>query len=191
MELQLHAVLMSIRKQKLFILPHSKALLFGWFSLLVLIICLSVFGRSLQTSSKQWLPDSNLAAAFIAVTSLLCVLSMHWASKKQVARIYWQLLWLIPLFVIYPLTLPIVEERLHFILFGSFGFASLLLFRPVWGLMVCCLMAGGDELLQWFLPTRVGDWRDVGFNLLAGLGGAAFALLVRYRAPCQGADSAA
>ncbi len=172
-------IIMPIYQQKFFRSPRSKVLLYAWSLLLVLIFCLSVFGRSLQTASKQWLSASGLAAVFMAVTLLLCVLAMRWALKNHGPRVFWHLLWLLPLFVIFPLSLPIVEERLHFILFGGLGFVSLLLWQPVAGVLLCCLMAGGDELLQWFLPSRVGDWRDVGFNLLACLGGAAFAMLER------------
>jgi len=170
---------MSIHQQNLFRSSKSKTLLFSWFLLLALIVCLSVFGRTLQAESKHWLPGNGLAVVFIATTLLLCLLAMRWALKNQGPKVFWHLLWLIPLFVIYPLSLSIVEERLHFILFGGLGFVSLLLWQPVAGVLLCCLAAGGDELLQWFLPSRVGDWRDVGFNLLACLGGAAFAVLGR------------
>ncbi len=117
-----------------------------------------------------------LAGIFVVITLFLCVIAVWWAWKNRGAQVFWHLLWLIPLYVIFPMSLPIVEERLHFILFGAFGFVSLRLWRLLPGLLVCCLAAGGDELLQWFLPSRVGDWRDVGFNLLACLGGAGLAL---------------
>ena len=170
---------MLIHQQNLFRSPKSNGLLLSWFLLLALIACLSVYGRTLQAESKQWLSGNGMAVAFVAATLLLCVLAMRWALKNHGRKIFWHLLWLIPLFVIYPLNLHIVEERLHFILFGGLGFITLLLWRPLPGLLWCCLAAGGDELLQWFLPSRVGDWRDVGFNLLACLGGAAFAVLGR------------
>lgn len=170
---------MPSQLQNLFRSSKSKTLLLSWFLLLALIVCLSVFGRTLQAESKHWLSGNGLAVAFMAATLLMFVLAMRWALKNHGAKIFWHLLWLIPLFVIYPLSLHIVEERLHFILFGGLGFVSLLLWRPLPGLLLCCLAAGGDELLQWFLPSRVGDWRDVGFNLLACLGGAAFAVLGR------------
>lgn len=168
---------MSKIQQKLFRSPVNKALFSAWFLSLTLILCLSVFGRILQAEVKHWLPGSGLAVVFMAATLLLCVLAMRWALKIHGPKVFWHLLWLIPLFVIFPLSLPIVEERLHFILFGGLGFVSLLLWQPLAGILMCCLMAGGDELLQWFLPGRVGDLRDFGFNLLACLGGAAFAVL--------------
>ena len=41
--------------------------------------------------------------------------------------------------------------------------------------MVLFVVAVGcvDELIQWWLPNRVGDWRDVGMNALAGTLGVA------------------
>ena len=75
------------------------------------------------------------------------------------------------LFVGVPLMLPTVEERLHFIVFGLFGYMSV----PNWGafkaVYICKLTGMLDEILQWMLPDRVGDWRDVWFNWIACFGG--------------------
>lgn len=71
----------------------------------------------------------------------------------------------------YPFFFPLVEERVHFIVFGLFGFVSMVVFPPRVAWVVCLAMAGGDELLQWWLPDRVGDWRDVAVNSVAGVGG--------------------
>ena len=65
-------------------------------------------------------------------------------------------------------------ERLHFIIFGLFGFFSARLFTPPFAASFCLLMGAGDELLQYFLPSRVGDLRDVGFNLIAATFGLLF-----------------
>ena len=42
---------------------------------------------------------------------------------------------------------------------------------------ICLVVSGGDELFQWVLPDRVGDWRDVAMNIAACLLGAAVALI--------------
>ena len=94
-------------------------------------------------------------------------------------RRLWHLSWALALFGLLPLTLPAVEERLHFLVFGAFGLASGRAF-PIWlALLLGTTAAGLDELLQWALPDRVGDWRDVGFNLLAVGGGLLLARLGR------------
>ena len=78
------------------------------------------------------------------------------------------------LFLIVPLLLERVEERMHFLTFGLFGALSMALFAPRYAFIICLLGAGGDELLQFYLPDRVGDWRDVAFNALASFGAAIF-----------------
>ncbi len=87
---------------------------------------------------------------------------------------YVHLFWFAVVFLVLPLFLERVEERLHFLTFGLFGAFSMLLFKPRYALMMCILFSGADELLQFFLADRVGDWRDVGMNCLASLGAGMF-----------------
>ena len=45
-----------------------------------------------------------------------------------------------------------------------------------WALVSC--LGGVDEVVQWLLPNRVFEWKDVGLNVLSGgLGMAVVALL--------------
>jgi hypothetical protein len=63
------------------------------------------------------------------------------------------------------------EERLHFVTFGFYGFFTAALFAArslLLALVLVALFSGLDELYQWWLPDRVGDWRDVAMNMLAG-----------------------
>lgn len=62
-------------------------------------------------------------------------------------------------------------EAIHLLLFGVFGFLTLDLFGPWPGIAVCLALAGIDEALQGVIPGRVADWRDVGLNASAALGG--------------------
>jgi VanZ family protein len=73
--------------------------------------------------------------------------------------------------------LPRSEERLHFFTFGLFGFLSKRLL-PTWLAIVSIITwSGGDELFQAWLPDRVGDWRDVGMNVVASIIGISIALI--------------
>jgi VanZ family protein len=83
-------------------------------------------------------------------------------------------LWVAVVFLLLPLFLERVEERLHFLTFGLFGALSMLLFRPRYAFMMSVVFSGADELLQYFLTDRVGDWRDVGMNSLASLSAGMF-----------------
>ncbi|WP_456405054.1 hypothetical protein [Thiolapillus sp.] len=156
---------------------RKNGVLWFWLLLVILIPLVSVYGRSLQRLAKSALPSTGLALLFGVVSLLLIGTLAAWLQKQGRPRWFWHLVWIIPLFILFPMTLPIVEERLHFILFGAFGFLSMLLFPAVTAIAVALLGAGLDEALQWALPDRVGDWRDVGFNALASLGGAAAAFL--------------
>ena len=49
--------------------------------------------------------------------------------------------------------------------------AAMSAFGVVWGVLAAAAVSLWDEGLQYLLPDRVGDWRDVRFNLIAsGLG---------------------
>ncbi|HEC05743.1 MAG TPA: VanZ family protein [Thiolapillus brandeum] len=143
-----------------------------WLLLAVLIPLLSVYGRSLQRVVKTAMPAGGLALFFVTLSLLLLAALTAWFRAQGRSGQIWHLAWLIPLFLLLPLTLPLVEERLHFVVFGGFGFFSMLLFSPPVAVLVSLAASGLDEALQWALPDRVGDWRDVGFNVIASLGGA-------------------
>ncbi|WP_456380260.1 hypothetical protein [Thiolapillus sp.] len=155
--------------------------LVGWLALLLLIPLVSVFGRSLQRFARDTVSSGLLAVLMLLALVAMVVMMATWFRRHGGAFNLWHLLWMVPLFLLFPLSLPLVEERLHFLLFGGFGFFSMLLFPPLLGLAVLLAGAGLDEVLQWFLPDRVGDWRDVGFNALASVGGGAAAFFGRKR----------
>jgi hypothetical protein len=73
--------------------------------------------------------------------------------------------------------LPIPEERFHFLQYGLLGILVLRTSRcETWPQLAkvslfVVLIGMGDELIQWWLPNRVGDLRDVGMNSLAGVMG--------------------
>ena len=75
------------------------------------------------------------------------------------------------------LSLDVWVERIHFIEYAVLG---LLISRAVnvrtWHgiIFTCCLIiliGVVDEIIQWFLPNRVGDMRDVFMNSVGGLSG--------------------
>jgi len=68
-------------------------------------------------------------------------------------------------------------ERIHFLEYGLLGFLLCRAFegeqwlRTVYAGMMVIAVGAVDEIIQWFLPMRVGDLRDVLFNALGGLMG--------------------
>ena len=145
-----------------------------WILTGVTILVLSVIGRSLQ----YWVAETigyGLAAWILGLSMLVGIGLLISRVLKDNERPPWvHLVWFVPLFLIVPLFLERVEERMHFLTFGLFGALSMALFAPRYAFIICLLGAGGDELLQLYLPDRVGDWRDVAFNALASFGAAIF-----------------
>ncbi len=150
----------------------------AWLLLLIAIPSISAWGRPLLEALLGLMSPTWLALLMILCSLLALAACTVWAYRRQGTRRAVLLSgWLIVLFLLLPLTLPVVEERIHFLLFGGFGFFSVLLFPLLVALAVALLGAGLDELWQWVLPDRVGDWRDVGINAIAAVGGAVAARL--------------
>jgi VanZ family protein len=155
------------------------SLVFCWSMVLCLIPGLSYFGRPLQ----YWIRDSigySVFAWIIAILSLLLISALfYWVKNKPVQFPFRHLTWFLPLYLVLPFLLERVEERVHFISFGLFGFLSMIIFAPRVAISLCLFVSAGDELLQYFLPDRVGDWRDVAFNILASIGSALFVFVLK------------
>ena len=68
-------------------------------------------------------------------------------------------------------------ERIHFIQYGILGFLSMRILKNgiykslVFSLIIIFMVGALDEIIQHFLPNRVGDVRDVIFNILGGISG--------------------
>lgn len=149
----------------------------GWLMVLISLPLLSYYGRPLQ----HWIISHNATQTLAWMISLsilgLIIVTLFWLTKNHHSIPYRHLLWLLAIFIVLPLMLDRVEERFHFINFGLLGILSILVYRPVPALIICFMASGGDEILQYYLPDRVGDWRDVGFNILASFAAAIFTLL--------------
>lgn len=155
----------------------TRGLLAAWLTVGAGIPLLSFVGRDLQRALQQSLPHAVITW-LISLTLLgLVAAAVSWLVQRQGPRNLWHLLWLLPLVLTIHLAFPVAEERMHFILFGLFGFLNLRLLVPVAGLTLCMAGAGLDELLQLGLPERVADLRDVASNAVAGLGGAVLAIV--------------
>jgi VanZ like family len=96
---------------------------------------------------------------------------------------------LVPLgaLLIAALQVNIPEERFHFLEYGLLGIlvvktcrSPTLILAGAAALFVAAVGAG-DELIQWALPNRVGDWRDVGMNVFAGVMGVWIGVVLFWR----------
>jgi len=144
-----------------------------WVMVFIFIPLLSIYGRGIQMFLRDNLSTTQFTAITAIVLLALCIKAVYWLIKKHALKKIWHLGWFIPLFFILPFFMPIIEERVHFIVFGSFGFLSMLIFSPRIAIAICLAVSALDEGLQWHLPDRVGDWADIAINTLASLGAAA------------------
>lgn len=156
----------------IFLKTSSKYVLPLWLVTLAFLPVLSIYGRSLQTMVQSSISKEQLALIiFLIILSMIAAIVYDLVRCKQYSHL-WHLAWFLPLFIVYPLMLPIVEERVHFIIFGLLGYLTVKVFNFRYALAICVLISAGDELLQWFLPDRVGDWHDVMINCIASISGA-------------------
>ena len=118
----------------------------------------------------------NLLSLVLSISFFL-MLSV-WIYKKKY-KLNQFILIISPLLILtyLSLSLDVWVERIHFVQYAVLG---LLISRAVnvralngiiyTGCLVT-LIGAVDEIIQWFLPNRVGDMRDVFMNSLGGLSG--------------------
>jgi len=106
------------------------------------------------------------------------------------------ILLLIPVIAAYGvmfLKMKIPVERIHLLEYGLLGFMLTGALNDRWsagrsaGVALALAAAAGyvDEAIQYFLPNRVYDLRDVGFNTLAGLGGIVVFAVLHWVKACR------
>jgi VanZ like protein len=143
-----------------------------WAYILLIFLTLPVM-RSILNALKELLGRQELGLVLNTIL-VLSALWLLWAGSKLGWR---RLLHVaIPLLIILVLAyhLHIPEERVHFLQYGLLGLLVLKTCR-VQGVtqyaiatLFVVAVGAGDEFVQWLLPNRVGDLRDVGLNALAG-----------------------
>lgn len=80
-------------------------------------------------------------------------------------------------------------ERLHLLEYG--GLSWLIVWalpremapgaQVFWTLGIVSAVGTGDEGLQWLLPNRVFEWKDVGLNIVSGMIGLGVLMALRYQ----------
>lgn len=144
-----------------------------WLACATVIVSLSIFGRKLQKVIAETVDISWVAVVvFLLLFSILLLLY-----KKRETHSIPQSFLIITCCLItaggvavyYKYLVPI--ETLHFLVFFCYGWVSSAVFGPLYGVVAVMGMAIGDEILQYYLPSRVGDLHDVLINSLSGLTG--------------------
>ena len=157
----------------------SKNRLWAFIIIYVLFIYVSLpffptFIKALSSFiSKELL---NLLSLVLSVSFFL-MLSV-WIYKKKY-KLNQFLLIISPLLLLtyLSLSLDVWVERIHFVEYAVLGllFSRAVNVRTLHGIIytgcLVTLIGTVDEIIQWFLPNRVGDMRDVFMNAVGGLSG--------------------
>ncbi len=151
-----------------------------WVALCILAIFLVVpLARTIQSfvSTRWGRPFFGYAVLVSVGIAFLGVIYVLFFRLR--IRSFWRLLWLASVAALYVyFTLKLwrtPEEAVHFLEYGLLGF---LLFRALSlsiqdksiyaaAFLIASLVGIGDEILQWMMPGRFWDFRDVGLNALA------------------------
>ncbi|MFN2353483.1 MAG: VanZ family protein [Desulfopila sp.] len=144
---------------------------------LVFILCNTFIGRQIQ----RFLLSSGGKELILASISVVAVCALLLLArelvKAQLSLRLKPLVVLLLMAVLAAVMMPILEETLHIVKYGGLGFLTQALVhtRGVSNRLAITFVIAisiFDEVIQHFLPYRVGDLRDVGLNIASGLWGA-------------------
>ncbi len=145
--------------------------LLGWLLSILAILALSVFGRSLQQQVTRFVDPMWLAGAvFLVLLFALIIIKARRPKDAFHSRVFFVTLMLLAaggMALHAEYLVPI--EVVHFLVFSCYGWLSNTVFGLFAGIVSVIIMSVGDEVLQHYLPDRVGDMHDVVINLISGI----------------------
>ena len=118
----------------------------------------------------------NLLSLVLTISFFL-MLSVWIYKKKYKSKQFLLIISPLLLLTYLSISLDVWVERIHFV---EYAFLGLLISRAVnvinpqrliYTFCLVSLIGAVDEIIQWFLPNRVGDMRDVYMNSVGGLSG--------------------
>jgi len=118
----------------------------------------------------------NLLSLVLSISFFL-LLSVWIYNKKYKAKQFLLIISPLLLLTYLSLSLDVWVERIHFIEYAVLGLliSRAVDVRTLSGIIytgcLITLIGAVDEIIQWFLPNRVGDMRDVFMNSVGGLSG--------------------
>ena len=118
----------------------------------------------------------NLLSLVLSISFFL-LLSVWIYNKKYKLKQFLLIISPLLLLTYLSLSLDVWVERIHFIEYAVLGLliSRVVNVRTLHGIIytgcLVTLIGGVDEIIQWFLPNRVGDMRDVFMNSVGGLSG--------------------
>ena len=164
-------------------IPAAKSPALAWTGVCAwtVVIFLTIpVARKIQAALEQRAAPGIYVAAAAAVAALFLLFGLYHVLREAGPAAYRRLGWLVGLgglcVWLFRTQLQTPVEAMHFIQYGVLG----LLFFRAWRLsapdmlvypvawLSTGLVAWLDEFLQWLMPGRYWDYRDVRLNLLAG-----------------------
>lgn len=144
-------------------------------------IASATFARQLLAAVNYWLGGYGATICFWLLTPPVMLLLVLQPSRRSLASLSIALG-----VVLFSLHLPLFEERIHLLQYGILGFLwtqTFLYLRKgcslaaVAGCLAALATACLDELIQAILPYRVGDFRDIGFDLVGIIAGLSICII--------------
>ena len=157
----------------------SKKRLWVLISIYILFIYVSLpFFPAFIKVLRSFISKELLNILSLVVSVLFFLLLSLWIYKKKYKANHFLLI-ISPLLLLtyLSLSLDVWVERIHFIEYAVLGIliSRAVNLRTLHGIIATCcliiLIGVVDEIIQWFLPNRVGDMRDVIMNSVGGLSG--------------------
>ncbi len=147
----------------------------GWLSIIILTLPKA---RDIQryvaahygNSAFQWITVCAGAAA------LSCVVFGALTGRLRLKWWNWGILSLLAVGVLLSMKKMQAEETFHFVQYGMLGYLLARAFHKtcpdaasyIAAIFLTATLGACDELMQWVLPTRYFDYRDIRLNLMAG-----------------------
>ncbi len=157
----------------------SKIKLWKLIIIYVIFIYVSLpFFPALITSLRGLISKEYLNLLSLALTISFFLMLSTWIYKKKYKSKQFLLI-ISPLLLLtyLSISLDVWVERIHFIEYAILGLLisrAVNVINPQGLIYTCCLVSligAIDEIIQWFLPNRVGDMRDVFMNSVGGFSG--------------------
>ena len=157
----------------------SKKKLWQLIIIYVIFIYVSLpFFPAFITSLRGFISKELLNFISVVLTvSFFLMLSVWIYKKKYKSKQFLLIISPLLLLTYLSISLDVWVERIHFVEYAILG---LLISRAVnvinpqrliYTFCLVSLIGAVDEIIQWFLPNRVGDMRDVFMNSVGGLSG--------------------
>lgn len=149
--------------------------------LILIIVCSAIYARNIQKYVYNSLDKKYFiftVVGVIAFTFCYAIYKLMWRDRKKIKVI--QIFWITAIgfsYVYFSTKLKKhPEEAIHFI---EYGLLSFLIFNAlkndirdvtiyIVASFVVLIVGTADEIIQWMIPNRYWDLRDVGMNFLAG-----------------------